>query len=100
MMFRGVAWILFLLAASACSPDYDVILRKGTVYDGSGGAPIIADVGIADDTIAAIGDLSGARGSVFISYSVLGVKLVSSFTSRTDNTSPIKINSFSKYKSR
>ncbi|MEE8062171.1 MAG: D-aminoacylase [Gemmatimonadales bacterium] len=73
MMFRSLAWILFLLAASACSPDYDVILRKGTVYDGSGGAPIIADVGIADDTIAAIGDLSGARGSLDLDVSGLAV---------------------------
>jgi len=52
----------FLLAALflSCSvqQNYDVIIRNGQVYNGSGGGPIQADVGIAADTIAAIGDLS------------------------------------------
>ena len=48
-----------LTILAACAPDYDVIIRGGTVYDGSGNAPVVADVAIAGDTIAAIGDLSG-----------------------------------------
>jgi N-acyl-D-amino-acid deacylase len=59
-----------LLAACASTPvtppseagTYDVILRGGTVYDGNGGAPFVADVAIQGDTVAAIGDLPGARG--------------------------------------
>jgi len=47
---------LALLLAGACraAPRYDVVLRGGTVYDGSGGAPFTGDVAIAGDTIAAI----------------------------------------------
>jgi N-acyl-D-amino-acid deacylase len=41
--------------------DFDVIIRGGTVYDGTGGAPVKADVGIKGDRIAAIGNLSSAR---------------------------------------
>jgi N-acyl-D-amino-acid deacylase len=41
---------------------YDVILRGGTVYDGRGGPPFVGDVGLRGDRIAAVGDLSGARG--------------------------------------
>ena len=41
---------------------FDVIVRNGTVYDGSGAAGQRADVGIRRDIIAAIGDLSNARG--------------------------------------
>ena len=52
---------------------YDVILRNGTVYDGSGATPIIADVGISNDTIAVIGDLSDARGSLNLDVSGLAV---------------------------
>lgn len=50
------------LLAYGCSadPDYDVILRGGTVYDGLGTPPIEADVAIDGDRIAAIGDLSRA----------------------------------------
>lgn len=41
---------------------YDVLIRGGTVYDGSGGAPVVADVAINGETVAAIGDLSGETG--------------------------------------
>ncbi|MDQ3698916.1 MAG: D-aminoacylase [Gemmatimonadota bacterium] len=39
-------------------PDYDIILRNGITYDGSGSPGVRVDVAIAGDTIAAIGDLS------------------------------------------
>ena len=38
---------------------HDFIIRNGTLYDGSGGAPITADVAIDGDTIAAIGRIGG-----------------------------------------
>ncbi|MBV9989578.1 MAG: D-aminoacylase [Chitinophagaceae bacterium] len=40
--------------------DYDTIIRNGTVYDGNGGVPYKADIGIKGDMIAFIGDLSKA----------------------------------------
>lgn len=47
----------------ACQgPGYDVIIRNGTVYDGSGAAPFQGDIGIVADTIAFIGDLSNEHG--------------------------------------
>jgi len=51
--------------AVACAPpppQYDVVIRHGTVYDGSGAAPVVADVAIAGDKIGVLGDLSNARG--------------------------------------
>ncbi|HXG69731.1 MAG TPA: D-aminoacylase [Gemmatimonadaceae bacterium] len=41
---------------------FDVVIRRGSVYDGSGTAPRIADVGILGDSVAFIGDLGAARG--------------------------------------
>jgi N-acyl-D-amino-acid deacylase len=38
--------------------DYDLILRGGTVYDGSGSTPVQADVAIQGDKIAAVGNMS------------------------------------------
>ncbi len=35
--------------------EYDVILRGGTVYDGSGDAPFVADVALRGEMVAAIG---------------------------------------------
>ena len=43
-------------------PVYDLVIRGGTVYDGSGAEPVVADLAIDADTIAAIGDLSGVQG--------------------------------------
>jgi N-acyl-D-amino-acid deacylase len=45
---------------AAGQQSYDVILRNGTVYDGSGKAPYAGDVAISGDRIAAVGDLEGA----------------------------------------
>jgi len=52
---------------------YDIIIRNGTVYDGSGGASQRADVGITGDQIAAIGDLSKARAATEVDASGLAV---------------------------
>lgn len=41
-------------------PDYDLVIRGGTVIDGTGGAPIEADVALSGDRIAAIGRISGS----------------------------------------
>jgi N-acyl-D-amino-acid deacylase len=46
--------------ACQTKPTYDTIISQGMIYDGSGGKPIVADIGILNDTIAAIGDLSKA----------------------------------------
>jgi N-acyl-D-amino-acid deacylase len=73
MRFFGLL-LAATLALSACSsPDYDVIIRGGTVYDGSGDAPVTADVGLRADTIAAVGDLSAASGATEIDAEGLAV---------------------------
>ena len=56
--------LLLLLAAcgGASSPDYDVILRGGMIYDGLGNEAVVADLAISGDRIAAIGDLTSATG--------------------------------------
>src|SRR5215469_9540057 len=38
----------------AAEPAYDVVIRGGTIYDGTGGAPYQADVAVKGDRIAAI----------------------------------------------
>ena len=47
-----------LLAGCATTPPqpaYDVLIRGGTIYDGSGGNPIVGDVAIKGDKIAYVG---------------------------------------------
>jgi len=42
--------------------DFDVLIKGGTVYDGTGRAPRRVDVAIKGDRVVAIGNLSRARG--------------------------------------
>ncbi|HCA80272.1 MAG TPA: aminoacylase [Bacteroidetes bacterium] len=72
--------MLFLLLAAAlvcltCSraPEYDLVIRGGTIYDGSGGPPFIGDVVIKNDTIALIGNAENLRGSVELDAKGLAV---------------------------
>ena len=44
----------------AASPAYDIVIRNGTIYDGSGDAPYVGDVAVEDDRIVAVGDVDGA----------------------------------------
>lgn len=53
--------LLPMLLLCACA-HYDVVIRDGTIYDGSGGAPIVADLAIRNDRIAKIGDVRGRAG--------------------------------------
>ncbi len=62
------ALIIFSVVMFACSPggsdaNYDVIIRGGSVHDGIGSDPVIADIAITDDRIEAIGDLSAYSGA-------------------------------------
>ena len=52
---------------------HDLILRDGTVYDGSGSPSISGDVAIQGDRIVAVGDLPAARGRTEISVAGMAV---------------------------
>jgi N-acyl-D-aspartate/D-glutamate deacylase len=64
---RPALWVTIaaaIVVASACTqtPQYDLVIRHGTVYDGGGGDGVVQDVGVQGDRIATVGDLSQARG--------------------------------------
>ncbi len=48
---------------------FDLIIRNGTIIDGVSGSPFRADVGIAGERIAAVGDLQSARAGMEIDAS-------------------------------
>jgi N-acyl-D-amino-acid deacylase len=61
-MMRPLTGFAFGLLLSACASTgaggdgaYDTVIRGGTIYDGSGGAPYAGDVAIEGDRIAYIG---------------------------------------------
>jgi N-acyl-D-aspartate/D-glutamate deacylase len=58
---------------AAPQPTYDVVIRGGTVYDGTGSPGRQADVAIAGDRIALVGDLSAAAARTVIDARGLAV---------------------------
>jgi N-acyl-D-amino-acid deacylase len=59
---RKIFSFIFIALLFACNSkkEFDTIIRNGMIYDGNGGEPFKADIGIENDTIAFIGDLSNA----------------------------------------
>ena len=57
----GLFFCVALFISSVCVLDcfgaYDVVIKSGRIYDGSGGSSYVADIAIEDDRIAAIGQL-------------------------------------------
>lgn len=64
-----------LFLALACTPPttHDLVIRGGTVYDGSGTAGVVADVAIDGDRIVAVGQFGRAKGRKEIDASGLAV---------------------------
>jgi len=65
--------IIINLFSCEQKPDYDIIIRGGTLYDGSGEPAIITDVGISGDRIAAMGDLGQSTSIMEIDATGLAV---------------------------
>jgi N-acyl-D-amino-acid deacylase len=71
-------FLLLLAALSLAVPchaaeTFDVLIRGGTVYDGTGKPPRRADVALRGDRIAAVGDLDKAMARVVVEAKGLAV---------------------------
>jgi len=80
MITRRSLLLLTVLACTGCDspaaapqPAYDVVIRGGTVYDGTGSPGRQADVGITGDRIAIVGDLTAAAARTAIDARGLAV---------------------------
>jgi N-acyl-D-amino-acid deacylase len=72
-MFKRALIVFCSLLWTACSTAppqpvdvFDLILRGGTVYDGRGDAPYVADMGVRGDRVVCVGDLSRAQADISI----------------------------------
>ncbi|MDX6611032.1 MAG: N-acyl-D-amino-acid deacylase [Blastocatellia bacterium] len=62
-----------LLTAQTKPPTYDVLIKDGTLYDGSGRKPVRADVAIKEDRVVAIGRLKAADALTVVDVRGLAV---------------------------
>jgi len=60
--------LLLAITISSCSSPttYDILIKNGTIADGSGNQTYVGSVAINADTIAAIGELKNAKGTLEI----------------------------------
>jgi N-acyl-D-amino-acid deacylase len=66
MLVLAVSTTVFAQRPRPETASFDIIIKGGMVYDGSGGPPRRADVGIKGDRIAAVGNLSRASSPTII----------------------------------
>src|SRR5262245_54579298 len=62
-----------LFAQPKAANQFDVIIRGGTVYDGTGGPGRRTDVGIVGDKVVKVGDLSRAKAGLVVDAAGLAV---------------------------
>ena len=62
-----------LLQGCAAKKAYDIVIKGAMVYDGQGGRPFEADIGIVAGTIRTVGKIKGSRGKVGIEGKGLAV---------------------------
>lgn len=62
LLLLSVIIIISLACLKNPQQEYDCIIRNGAIYDGSGSQPFVGDIAIQNDTIAAIGNLTGYKG--------------------------------------
>jgi N-acyl-D-amino-acid deacylase len=55
------------------APQFDVLIKNGTVYDGTGGEGLMADVALRGDRIAAVGDYKTSSAKLVIDAHGLAV---------------------------
>ncbi len=65
--------LTFSSSTQAQQNTYDIIIKNGTVYDGTGSRPRRADVAIKGDRIGAIGDLKSAKAATIVDTQGLAV---------------------------
>ena len=70
-----IALLGFCVGVTAAA-DYDVLIRNGLFYDGSGKEPFKSDVAVRGDTIAAVGQLKTNAAQTFKAKGVTGFRTV------------------------
>lgn len=65
--------VLIFCFQNISGQQYDLLIRGGTIYDGSGNKSFKADIGIRNEKIISIGDLSKATGKKIIDATGLAV---------------------------
>ena len=77
MTMRPIIAAVAFMTLAACAPKYDLIVRGGTIYDGSGRKPYVGSVAVKGDSIVAVG--SRVRGRARRNVDATGLAVAPGF---------------------
>ena len=59
-------WLVIFINHGCSKTSYHIVIKNGTIIDGSGSPPFIADIGIAEKKIVFIGSIGKSEGDIII----------------------------------
>jgi N-acyl-D-amino-acid deacylase len=62
-----------LLQGCRAGKEYELLIKDGLIYDGLGGPPFQADIGVSSDLIITMGKIKNSRGKIVLSAKNLAV---------------------------
>src|ERR1700730_15061205 len=68
-----IVFLISTITSSAFAHDFDVVIKNGTVYDGSGGEGQHVDLAIKGDRITGVGDFKTAKAKTIVDAKGLAV---------------------------
>jgi N-acyl-D-amino-acid deacylase len=69
----SICFLLLVFAMNVHGQAFDVIIRGGTIYDGSGRPPVQADLAIVGDKVVKIGKLDPSQAKTVVDATGLAV---------------------------
>ena len=59
-------WLVIFINYGCSKASYQIVIKNGTIIDGSGSPPFAADIGIAENKIVLIGSIDKSEGDIII----------------------------------
>src|SRR5689334_24477309 len=72
-LFGSIALFSLGCLSASFAAEYDILIRNGTIYDGSGKPAFKADLAVQGDSLAAIGNLTDEKGKIELDAKGLAV---------------------------
>lgn len=88
-LFTSLVILIVSSTFLTCTPNFDILIKNGLVYDGSGRAPLQADIAIQQDRIVEIAP--NIKGSAVLKIDAKGLVIAPGFIDAHTHLEPLPI---------